>query len=129
VAKCHLHSACVLSRLNRKDEAIRCNGQVLTLVESGRLEVGGTAPQKLCLVAVCYHNVAVEQLHLRLVSEACVSAQNARRLARLCLSYSTRFLKHFETTHQVALEELSGIAADKNNAEAQRLFKRLLNQL
>ena len=75
VAKCHLHSACVLSRLQRKDEAIRCNAQVLALVESGRLEVGGSAPQKLCLVAVCYHNIAVEQLHLRLIAEACVSAQ------------------------------------------------------
>ena len=69
------------------------------------------------------------QLHLRLVSEACVSAQNARRLARLCLSYSTRFLTKFEATHQVALEELSGIAADKNNEDAARLFKKLLKQL
>jgi hypothetical protein len=99
------------------------------MVADGRLEVGGAAPQKLCLVAVCYHNIAVEQLGLRLISEACVSAQNARRLARLCLSYSTRFLKNFEQTHRVALEELSGIAADKNNAEAGRLFRRLLNQL
>jgi hypothetical protein len=99
------------------------------MVEDGRLEVGGVAPQKLCLVAVCYHNIAVEQLGLRLISEACVSAQNARRLARLCLSYSARFLKYFEKTHQVALEELSGIASDKNNEEAGRLFRRLLNQL
>lgn len=102
---------------------------MLKLVESGRLEVGGTAPQKLCLVAVCYHNIAVGQLHLRLISEACVSAQNARRLARLCLSYSTRFIKNFEETHRVALEELSGIAADKNNQEAAKLFRRLLKQL
>ena len=63
------------------------------------------------------------------VSEACVSAQNARRLARLCLSYSTRFLKNFEHTHQVALEELAGVASDKNNQEASRMFKRLLKQL
>ncbi|CAM9999650.1 unnamed protein product, partial [Choristocarpus tenellus] len=28
VAKCHLHSAAVLSRLNRHDEALRCLGQV-----------------------------------------------------------------------------------------------------
>ena len=62
-------------------------------------------------------------------SEACVSAQNARRLARLCLSYSTRFLKNFEYTHQVALEELAGVATDKNNSETTRMFKRLLKQL
>jgi len=99
------------------------------MVESGDLEVGGIAPQKLCLVAVCYHNIAVCQLSLRLVSEACVSAQNARRLARLCLSYSTRFLPNFEATHALALEELSGVATDRNSAEASRLFKRLLKQL
>lgn len=61
--------------------------------------------------------------------QASVSAQNARRLARLCLSYSTKFLKHLEFTHQTALEQLSGIAAGKDDAEASRLFKRLLNQL
>ncbi len=129
VAKCHLHAGSILSRLGRKDEAIRCNAQVLRMVETGQLEVGGSQPQKLCLVAVTYHNIAVEQLHLRLVSEACVSAQNARRLARLCLSYSTRFLKNFEYTHQVALEELAGVATDKNNSETTRMFKRLLKQL
>ena len=52
VAKCHLHTGCILSKLNRHDEAIRCLAQVLSMVESGELEVGGTQPQKLCLVAV-----------------------------------------------------------------------------
>jgi len=129
VAKCQLHCGAALSRLKRHDEAIRCNAQVLALVESGKLEVGGTQPQKLCMVAVCYHNIATQQIALRLVAEACVSAQNARRIARLCLSYSTRFLKHFDYTHQTALEQLTGLANDKDNEDAKRLFKRLLNQL
>ena len=29
VAKVHLHSACILAKLSRKDEAIRCNAQVI----------------------------------------------------------------------------------------------------
>lgn len=37
--------------------------------------------------------------------------------------------QNFEETHSVALEELSGVATDKNNAEAGRLFRRLLKQL
>lgn len=69
VSKCHLHSGAILGRLGRHDEAVRCYAQVLALVEDGSLNVGGTQPQKLCMVAVCYHNIAVEQLTLNLISE------------------------------------------------------------
>lgn len=77
------------------------------MVEDGRLESGGASAQKICLVAVTYHNIAVEQLLLSRVHEACVSSQNARRLARLSLSYSNRWLKNFEATHRMALAALS----------------------
>lgn len=33
--------------------------QVLSMVQEGKLDVGGNSPQKLCLVAICYHNMAV----------------------------------------------------------------------
>ena len=36
-----------------------------------------------------------------------VSAQNARRLARLCLSYSNRWLEAFENTHRTCAESLT----------------------
>lgn len=35
-----------------------------------------------------------------------MSSQNARRLARLCLSYSNRWLHSLEGTHKLALAEL-----------------------
>ncbi len=35
------------------------NFQVLSMVQDGKLDVGGNSPQKLCLVAICYHNMAV----------------------------------------------------------------------
>lgn len=44
---------------------------------------------------------------MRHVGEACLSSQNARRLARLCLSYSNRWLHSFEGTHKLALAELA----------------------
>ncbi|KAJ8601368.1 hypothetical protein CTAYLR_005020 [Chrysophaeum taylorii] len=109
VCKAHLHSATILSRMRRHPEAVRCLGQVLYLVRTGKLDLGGGAPHKLCMVAVCYHNLAVEQLLLNHVAEAAVSAQNARRLARLCLSYSNRWLHNFETTHQCATEQLAAM--------------------
>mmetsp|Transcript_14652 Transcript_14652/g.47387 ORF Transcript_14652/g.47387 Transcript_14652/m.47387 type:complete len:268 (-) Transcript_14652:301-1104(-) len=75
VAKCHLHSAAILSKLRRHAEAARCLGQVLHLVETGELDDRGDAPHKLCLVAVTHHNIAVEQLLLHHVEEAVVSAR------------------------------------------------------
>jgi tetratricopeptide (TPR) repeat protein len=111
VAKCHLHTSAILSRLQRNPEAVRCLAQVLALVDDGRLEVGGASPQKLCLVAVAFHNLAVEQLLIGHSGEAAVAAQNARRLARLCLSYSNRWLSRFEGTHEIALAKLQQDAA------------------
>jgi hypothetical protein len=77
------------------------------MVEDGRLESGGASAQKICLVAVTYHNIAAEQLLLSRIHEACVSSQNARRLARLSLSYSNKWLSNFEATHRMALAALS----------------------
>lgn len=47
-----------------------------------------------------------------------MSSQNARRLARLCLSYSNRWLHSFEGTHKLALAELSRILSTTSTAAA-----------
>ena len=60
--------------------------------------------RELCMVAVGYHNLAAVQLKLRAPDLACKSSQNARKIARLCLSYSNRYMKMFHWTHQLALE-------------------------
>ncbi|CAM9526846.1 unnamed protein product, partial [Chrysoparadoxa australica] len=98
VAKFRLHLAAVLARLNRHSDSLACLGKFLAMVEDGRLDIGGSSPQKLCMVAVCYHNAAVEHLATRSLGEACSSSQNARRLARLCLSFSNRWVHCFEGT-------------------------------
>ena len=125
VAKCTLHCAYILSKLERHDEAIRCMGQVLSLVDDGLLDVSSSNAQSLLLVAVAYHNIAVEQLILRHVSEACVSSQNARRLARLCLSYSNKFLPLFEATHVAALKELAASVRHKHSDDQHQIFSKL----
>ena len=132
VAKCHLHIGAILSRLRRHDEAIRAMGQVLLMVEDGRLESGGASAQKICLVAVTYHNIAAEQLLLSRIHEACVSSQNARRLARLSLSYSNRWLKNFEATHKMALAALSTqreVRTKIHSKEQAQLFQDLTSTL
>jgi hypothetical protein len=55
------------------------------------------------MVAVAYHNLAVAQLALENFQQACVSSQNARRLARLSLSYSNGWMLRFDATHKAAL--------------------------
>ena len=103
-------------------------GQVLMMVEDGRLESGGASAQKICLVAVTYHNIAAEQLLLSRIHEACVSSQNARRLARLSLSYSNRWLPTFEATHKMALAALStqrGVRTKIQSKEQAQLFQDL----
>ena len=125
VAKCHLHTACILSKLERHDESIRCLGQVLSMVDDGFLEVSSNNAQQLLMVSVAYHNIAVEQLILRHISEACVSSQNARRLARLCLSYSNRYLPNFEATHVAALKELAASVRHKHSDDEHQIFSKL----
>ena len=115
VAKCQLHAGAILGLRTRYDEAIHCLTQILELVEDERLEVGGTSAQKICMVAVCYHNIAVSQLNMNRVAEACVSSQNARRLARLSMSYSNRWLKYFETTHKAALTGLASLRSVRSS--------------
>ncbi|KAA0166180.1 hypothetical protein FNF28_03228 [Cafeteria roenbergensis] len=126
-AKCHLHTACVLARMGRHGEAARTIGKVLQMVEADKLEGEGASPQRLCLVAVAYHNVAVEHIAAGHGEDACVASQSARRVARLCLGLSGRYAPSFEATHAAALAQLektkgvsSSIAADPRRLKAFR---------
>ena len=78
------------------------------IMGAGKLEnLSGSKAEKICMIAVAYHNLAVNQCNLEMYQQACVTSQNARRLARLSLSYSNRWLKQFDATHQEALLALS----------------------
>ena len=92
----------------------------------------GISAQKISLVAVCYHNIAVEELHLARVSAACLASQNARRLAKLSLSYSNRWLRHFDATHEAALIALSTQKKVREALQTKKqadLFKNLSSSL
>ena len=106
-AKVLLHICCVHSRLKDHDSSVHALSSVLQLVEDHKLEDGGSSAQKICMIAICYHNLAIEQLHQHEFQQACIASQNARRLARLSLSYSNRWLKQFERTHETVLQAVS----------------------
>jgi disulfide bond formation protein DsbB len=76
------------------------------MVENGRLSLQEASPKQLCLVAVGYHNLAVIQLKLAMPDLACKSSQNARKIARLCLAYSNRWIDIFQYTHEIAINDM-----------------------
>ncbi|RHY49422.1 hypothetical protein DYB30_005663, partial [Aphanomyces astaci] len=126
LAKCKLHMATLLSRLDQHPEAVLQLQLILALVEEAKLEEdggGGASAQKLCLVAVCYNNLALEQLHLKDVDGAATSSQNARRLARLCLSYSNRWLAQFENTHKAVIRAMATLLGDQRDLDMELVMK------
>ena len=91
--------------------------QFLAMVESGRLAQVDATPKQLCLVAIGYHNLAVVQLKLAVPDLACKNSQNARKIARLCLSYSNRWIDIFQYTHEIALSDLKYELSSKQAGE------------
>lgn len=99
----------------------------LAMVEDGRMGLGTATPKQLCMVAIAYHNLAVVQLKLQVPDLACKSSQNARKIARLCLSFSNRWLPVFQRTHEIALEDVKFQLSKRDDLGVQQL--RLVQEL
>lgn len=54
-----LHLAIGYNSIRRHEESVYVLQEFLRLVQSERIDIGVAAPQKLCMVAVCYNNLAV----------------------------------------------------------------------
>jgi len=76
------------------------------MVDDGSLSFEEASPEQLCIIAIAYHNLAVAQLKLKIPNLACQNSMNARKIARLCLSFSNRWTNAFQYTHNAALEDL-----------------------
>lgn len=101
-----LHIAAIFCQQGDFKESHKKIFEFLGMVEEGKMAQSEATPKQLCLVAIAYHNLAVVQLKLRLPDLACKSSQNARKLARLCLSYSNRWINLFQYTHEVAINDI-----------------------
>eukprot|EP01032_Pedospumella_encystans_P015024 gene15024-17223_t len=106
IAVCLLHVAAVYSQIGDFKTSHLKLFQFLAMVESGRLSTQDATPKQLCLVAIGYHNLAVVQLKLAMPDLACKNSQNARKIARLCLSYSNRWIDTFQYTHEIAISDV-----------------------
>jgi tetratricopeptide (TPR) repeat protein len=150
LAKCHLHRACVLQQLHRFEDAIKFMQRVLTMVDTYlgddghantstssdalqgskmRRIVGEEDAEITLLVAVTHHNIAVIQILMGHIGDACISSQNCRRLSRLCMSISSRYVAQFEETHMKALCELSRMLSSKQTKDEALVFQKLVLEL
>lgn len=89
--------------------------EFLSFIENGKLKFTEDAAtsEELCIVAVGYHNLAVIQLKLEASDLACKSILNARKIARLCLSYSNRWLSRFQWTFDICVDDVKFQLATK----------------
>eukprot|EP01036_Dinobryon_divergens_P031285 gene31285-40655_t len=133
IATCLLHIAAAQSLLGKHKLAHKKLFEFLAMIESGRLALADSTPKQLCLTAIGYHNLAAVQLKLQLPDLACKNSQNARRLARLCLSYSNRYIHVFQYTHEIAIAdikwELARKKAEDLTEEQMRFIKDLSESL
>ena len=134
IVKCHLHRSFILQQLNRYSESTKLLKLILKMVDDGSLDPwyktgatsslavtnedssavsGGNDLQIVLLVAVTYHNLCCLQLLKGQIGDACMNSQNCRRLCRLCLNVSNRYLIQFEETHMKAMNELFSIVCPK----------------
>ena len=99
--------------------------QFLECIEDGSLaftEDTATSEQ-LCIVAIGYHNLAIIQLKLEASDMACKSILNARKIARLCLSYSNRWLANFQWTYDICVEDVKFQLATRFGGAGSKLNK------
>ena len=129
IAKCRLHESFILCAQNKSSKSMESLCKILTMVENGSLDIESDNNQVLLLVSVTYHNIAVQQLMLGHICDACVSSQNARRLARLCLSVSIHYVPMLESTHKQSLNALSSVLKNSQSEAQTKLFHYLITEL
>ncbi len=107
IAMCLTQLAAAYTLLSRPKEGHQLLYQFITMLEDGRLSVANSEARELCICAIAYHNLAVIQLKLLVPDLAIKSAQSARKIARLCISYSSRWSNVFQYTYDAALDDIN----------------------
>ena len=147
VVKCDLYRAFILQQLNRYNDAIKVLKNILRTVDDGTLDFmkgngvedkesqtregkyNGSNPHVVLLVAVTYHNLSCLQLLKGRVGDALMNSQNCRKVSRLCMSVSNRYLSRFEETHLKAMNELFSIVCPRKSEKDAIVLQRLFQQL
>eukprot|EP01038_Epipyxis_sp_PR26KG_P008964 gene8964-12086_t len=112
-----LNTATALCQQGHYKDAHKHLFEFIAMLESGKFSKTESSPKQLCSVAIAYHNLAVVQLKLGLPDLACKNSQNARKIARLCLSYSNRWIDTFQYTHDICINDLKYELGQTNAAK------------
>lgn len=141
ILRCNLHRSFILQQLNRYDEAMKVLKEILKMVDNGSLDSFYKAKEKgpaknfdndrqvVLLISVAYHNLCCLQLVKGQIGDACLNSQSCRRLSRLCMNVSSRYLTHFEETHIKAMNELFSLVCPRQTEKEAIVFQRLFSQL
>ena len=133
-----IHFAYVLSRLNRTNDVLKSLNRVILLANNGMLSIDTErkySGEHVLILAVAYHNIAVQNVKCEKIREACVSSQHGRRLIKLCLNYGNAFVNNFETTHRTCLDRLMKIVNNRGTISKSQhtgiddLFKQIVTDL
>ncbi|CAJ1371175.1 unnamed protein product, partial [Effrenium voratum] len=84
VAGTHLNVCAILSKLDKHDKALQHALCALELISS-RVNAEGTTQDEYSVLAIAYHNVAVERDYLHQLQEAAAAYQQGHQVAKKCL--------------------------------------------
>ena len=132
VAISELHTSYILSRLRRGESALKSLQKVLHFANDGLLDSNSKDCRRgdqMIIVAVAYHNIAVQQVIAEKIRQACVSSQNGRRLIKMCLNYGNSYIAQFESTHRICLDRLMRIAHYKKRCGADEKLELLFESI
>ena len=133
LARCYLHRACILKQLHRFNDSLRSLERVVMMMDSfildehSNIKIDNVHPQILAILSVTYHNIAVIQIVLGHIGNACINSQTCRRISRKCIHVTSRYLPQFEETHMKALYEMSKLL--KTPPGESKLFENLITEL
>lgn len=127
VAMCLTQLAAAYTLLSKPKEGHQLLYQFIAMLEDGRLSVANSEARELCICAIAYHNLAVIQLKLLVPDLAIKSAQSAQKIARLCISYSSRWSNVFQYTYDAALDDINFHLANGKLYDAESL--KFLNEI
>jgi len=121
VAGTHLNVCAILSKLDKHDKALQHALCALELIQTRVDALGDAASQdEFSVLAIAYHNVAVEHDYLRQLSEAAQAYQKGHAVAKKCLGEQHPLTQTLAKNADVALQKSQKAAAANAGAEADR---------
>lgn len=117
VAGTHLNVCAILSKLDKHDKALQHALCALELIKNRVDSAESTTQDEYSVLAIAYHNVAVERDYLQQLQEAAAAYQQGHEVAKKCLGDQHPLTQTLAKNANAALQKSQAKAAQ---AEAER---------